>query len=74
MKLYRCRELLELPVLGMDGRKKPGECCPVAAGTVWLGEDEVEASEGPVRLECLWGGQPIRVSRKTLGKYFDELA
>lgn len=74
MKIYRCREQLDIPVLGLDGRKKPDECCSVAMGTVWLGGDEIELTEGPVRLESLWGSQPIRVSRRTLGKYFDELA
>lgn len=61
-------------MLGMDGRKKPGEYSTVAVGTVWLGYDDAEMAEGPVRLECLWGGQPIRISRKTLEKHFDELA
>lgn len=71
MKIYRCRELLELPVMGRDGRQRPGAPFMVAVGAVLTAADQ---QGDPVQLEFLWGGQQIRLSRKTLEKHFDELA
>ena len=71
MKIYRCCQELRLPVMGANGKPVEGRYLPVAVGTVFTGED---ISEESVRLESLWGGHPIRISRQTLEKHFEELA
>ena len=71
MKIYRCKELLQLPVMGRDGRPRHGEAFMVAVGAVLIAADE---PGNPARMEFLWGGQPICVSLQTLEKHFEELA
>ena len=71
MKIYRCCEELRLPVMGAGGRPVEGRYLPVPVGAVFTGED---APGDQVRIESLWGGHPICISRKTLERHFDELA
>ncbi len=71
MKIYRCCEELQLPVMGMNGRPVEGRYLPIVVGAVFTAEDN---PGDPARLESLWGGHPIRISRQTLGKHFEELA
>lgn len=71
MKIFRCKEQLQLPVMGRDGRPREGANWPIAAGAVFTAGDEVG---DPARLESLWGGQPICISRQTLEKHFEDLA
>ena len=69
MKIYRCKEMLELP--RRDRAGNPLELPPicVAIGTVFTAD---EATGGAVRLEGL-RGMRLSISRQTLEKYFEEM-
>lgn len=68
MKIYRCKELLNLPVMGKDGLKC-GEIS-ITTGMVFTAED---GQGDAVKLEGL-RGRRLTVSRQTLEKHFEELA
>lgn len=69
MKIYRCRELLELPRHDREGNQL-GCSISVTPGKVFTAVDN---PGDPVRLEGLQGMR-LSVSRQTLEKHFDELA
>lgn len=70
MKIYRCKEPLELPWRDRGGKRLdlPPNCV-----TVGMGFTAADDPGDPVRLEGLQGMR-LCVSRQTLEKHFEELA
>lgn len=70
MKIYRCKELLQLPRYDRDGKRLDLPPISVMPGKVFTADND---SGDTVRLEGLQGMR-LSVSRQTLQKHFEELA
>ena len=69
MKIYRCRELLELTRHDKEGNRTDRSISVTPGMSFTAGDDPGD----PVRLEGL-RGMRLSISRQTLEKHFEELA
>ena len=67
MKIYRCKEQLEIPTVDRNGKRRDAIAIPV--GHYFTAEDD---QNEPVRLEGTKGTR-LSVRRSTLDKYFEEV-
>ena len=69
MRIYRCKELLKLPMYDRQGRHQEGDYVPIRPGDVFTAEDD---QGNAVWLEGL-RGMRLSLSGPTIEKYFEEL-
>lgn len=68
MKIYRCKERLEIPTVDRNGKRR--DAIATQVGHYFTAEDD---QNEPVRLEGTRGAR-LMVSRATLEKHFEEIA
>lgn len=68
MKIYKCKERMEIPVVGRSGQRL--SAMVIQVGHYFTAED---GQDEPVRLEGTRGAR-LMVSRATLEKHFEEVA